>query len=366
MKQLPPGSTIPGSAMPGSAAHPCPVATPRCRIRERSRTGVIAVRSRRRKVGLHPDHDRINPPPADGNDRGIADSIARFPRSPFMKLLLFPSLAALGALTLQAGPAESAILAAMRLSDQSNYSWVTTVEDDVRTYDVLGMTRRDGFTRLKMPMTEAMRRRLGRAAMDSMLDVIYHGKSRCVIDTVDGWKSVGELPWLVERRYQSDLAALSPTAIGLTMPGQFGGALSPPPARPRRAIRPRGETAAPDAYSTLKLALNHPHEDLGVIVSSHAEMRCEGDVASGTLNAIGALLLLVRDDESEVEPRQAAGTFKLWMRGGVVTKYQVKLEGVLVLGVRTFEVKQTTTTVLKDIGITKFSVPDEARLKLGE
>lgn len=281
-----------------------------------------------------------------------------------MKLLLLPWLAVLGGLSLQAGPAESAILAAMRLSEQPSYSWVSTIEDDVRTYDVQGMTRRDGFTRLRMPMTESIRRRLGRAAMDSTLDVIYHGKSRCVIDTTDGWKNVGELPWLVERRYQPDALALSPALIGLGLPGQMSN-MAPPPPRSRR-VRPRSEAAAVDGYSTLQLALNHPHEDLGVIVSSHAELHCEGETAHGTLNSIGALLLLVRDDNAEIEPQQAAGTFKLWMRGGAVSKYQVKLEGVLVVGARTFEVKQTTTTVLRDVGVTKFNVPDEARLKLGE
>lgn len=280
-----------------------------------------------------------------------------------MRLLLLPPLAALCCLAARAGHVESAIVAAMSVADQPSYSWVTTIEDDVRTYDVQGMTRRDGFTRLKMPMTESIRRRLGRAAVDSVMDVIYRGKSQCVIETAEGWKSVKELPWLVERRYESRLAAPAPPSmLGMGFPTPVGGLTR----TPRRVVRPRSETAAIDGYSALQLALTHPHEDLGVIVSSHAELRSDGEIAHGTLNETGALLLLIRDDESEVQPIRAAGTFKLWLRGGVVSKYQVKLEGELVLGTRTFEVRQTATTVLKDLGVTKFHVPDEALHKLGE
>ena len=36
-----------------------------------------------------------------------------------------------------AGPREAAIVAAMKLSEQPNYSWTTTVTDDARTYDHL-------------------------------------------------------------------------------------------------------------------------------------------------------------------------------------------------------------------------------------
>lgn len=281
-----------------------------------------------------------------------------------MRLVLLPPLAALCCLTVHAGQVETAIVAAMKISEQPSYSWVSTIDDDVQTYDVHGMTRADGYTRLKMPMTASIRRRLGRNAIDSDLDVIYHGKSRCVIQTAEGWKSVEELPWLIERRSEfPPLTAVSPSMTGIGFPGQMTGGLTRPS---RRAARSRTDNAAADAYSSLQLSLTHPHEDLSVIVSSHAEFHCNGDTVHGTLNEMGALLLLVRDDDSEVQPLRAAGTFKLWLRNGVVTKYQVKLEGELARGARTFEVRQTTTTTLRDLGVTKFQVPDEALHKLGE
>jgi len=76
----------------------------------------------------------------------------------------------------------------------------------------------------------------------------------------------------------------------------------------------------------------------------------------------------VRDGQQEITPVRAAGTFKLWLRDGMVSKYQVRLHGVLTVdtpnGRRHIEVRQSADTVLKDVGTTKFDVPPQARAKL--
>jgi hypothetical protein len=135
---------------------------------------------------------------------------------------------------------------------------------------------------------------------------------------------------------------------------------------PRVADRRDGKDTP---YSNLQLGISHPHEELGVIVGSYQELKVEGDVVTGSLTDLGAQLLLVRDGQKYIEPLRAAGTFKLWLRNGMVAKYQVTLEGVLRIhvqsGRRQVEVHQVTDTVLKDVGTTTLDVPDQARAKLG-
>src|SRR5215212_3330822 len=93
----------------------------------------------------------------------------------------------------EAGPTESAILAAMRLSEQPNYSWVATVSDDARTYDIVGKTARDGFTAVKMPVVNSVRRQLRRSVTDTEMDIIFRGNVACVIQTDEGWRKPDEL-----------------------------------------------------------------------------------------------------------------------------------------------------------------------------
>jgi hypothetical protein len=267
-----------------------------------------------------------------------------------------------GAAGVRGGPAETAIVAAMRLSEKSNYSWVTTVSDDARTYDIDGKTARGGFTRVKMPAINSVRRRLGRSVTDTRIEMIFHGNVACVIQTDEGWKRPEELPPPEEP--DSDLLLLPATGHA-----PLGGGM--PSVITKSSGSRRGKRSDPDEernYSNLQLAISHPHEELGVIVSSHQEFKVEGDVVTGTLTDLGAQLLLVHDGQKEISPLRAAGTFKLWLRDGIVAKYQVRLEGVLVIdtprGRRQVEVHQTSDTIVKDVGTTTFDVPAQARSKL--
>jgi hypothetical protein len=133
---------------------------------------------------------------------------------------------------------------------------------------------------------------------------------------------------------------------------------------------PSDENDPKRSYSNLQLGLSLPHEELGIIVSSHASLNVEDGVAAGTLTELGAQLLLVRDGQKELTPLRGAGTFKLWLRQGSVEKYQVRLEGIIQVdtpnGRRQLAVTQTTDTLLKNVGTTEVNVPDEAIRKLGQ
>lgn len=269
--------------------------------------------------------------------------------------------------SLRAGPTEEAIIAVMRLSAEPNYSWIATVADDARTYDIEGRTVRGGFTRVRMPVINSVRRKLGRSVTDTQIELVFRGNVACVIETEAGWKKPGELPAPDPEDYElGHMPGSTGHAPIFGVKGGSGsvlrGSIMGPPASKGKA--PEG----PQAYSNLQLGISHPHEDLGVIVSSHQNFKVEGEVASGTLTELGAQLLLVRDGQDQITPVRAAGTFKIWLRGGAVIKYQVQLEGILSVsgpaGRREISVQQTTNTLLKNVGTTTVEVPDEARRKL--
>lgn len=260
---------------------------------------------------------------------------------------------------LHAGPQENAILAAMRLSEEPNYSWIATVTDDARTYDITGQTERGGFTRVKMPVVNSLRRRLGRSVTDTEIELIYRGNVEGVVATDTGWARLNDLP---AQESTSDIEGGSvslgtgPSGIGSPNGGGAGGV----------GIQlPTPKKSGPRHYSNLQLTLGHPHEELGVIVSSHRDFTLEGDMVTGTLTEVGARLLLVHDGQQELNPLRAEGTFKLWLHDGRVLKYQIHVEGRLEIstpkGRRQIDVHQSTETILRDIGTTKVLVPAEAR-----
>lgn len=279
-----------------------------------------------------------------------------------MKRLLAVCLVTLGAVVMRGGPAESAIMATMRLSEKPNYSWVTVVSDDARTYDIDGKTVRGGFTRVKMPVINSVRRRLGRSVTDTRIDMIFKGNVACVIETDEGWMTPEELPPPPETE---DDILFSP-ATGHSPLG--AGSLAKATVIRRGNKRPDPRENEERNYSNLQLAISPPHEELGVIVGSHQDFKVEGEVVTGTLTDLGAQLLLVRDGQKEIVPLRAAGTFKLWLRDGLVSKYQVRLEGVLTIdtprGRRQVQVHQISDTTVKDVGTTTFEVPMQARNKL--
>jgi hypothetical protein len=182
-----------------------------------------------------------------------------------------------------------------------------------------------------------------------------------VIETEEGWKTPAELPMQGYGRDSSRRAgSLTPASV-------FGvprGSIQRPAIHRPTVVAERGDRR----YSNLQLGISHPHEDLGVIVGSHVALSVEGDTVAGSLSDLGAQLLLVRDGQDSIEPIHAAGTFRIWLRNGIVARYQVRLEGVLNVqvpsGRRRVEVRQVTDTTLKDVGTTAFEVPEPARLKL--
>jgi hypothetical protein len=130
-----------------------------------------------------------------------------------------------------------------------------------------------------------------------------------------------------------------------------------------------GGRGAPPAYSNAQNTLNRPHEEIAVIIAGYSDLKVEGDVVSGTLSETSAKLLLVHAGQKDITPVKAGGTFRLWIREGMLVKYETTLEGTLKVesrdGKREVVVHQTATTTITDVGTTTFEVPAAAVKKLG-
>jgi hypothetical protein len=275
----------------------------------------------------------------------------------FMKQFL--SIAALCSMAVcRAGPEERAILAAMALSERPSYSWTSTIADDASTYHVEGKTERGGFTWVRLPAVKSIAERLGRNA-EPEVEAIFKGSTNAVIRTDRGWQSLSELPTRAGR----DDDGPDPQAPRMRHTGMIAiGGLYPV-----SVIALHGGLGGDDrsaSYSNAQFGASHPHEELAVIVSSFTDVQGNGDVVTGTLSDVGARLLLVSTDQENILPLRAAGTFRLQIANGIVVRYSVQLEGILLVNRKKIHVHQTASTELKAIGSTNLHVPEEVRRKL--
>jgi hypothetical protein len=262
-----------------------------------------------------------------------------------------------------AGPTDSAIVAAMKLPDAPSYAWKTQVVDDARTYDIVGQTdRATDYSLVTMPMVSAVRRRISRGSVggnsENQTTALFKGDEKFVVQTDDGWRKPEEIAGSGEG--------------GRGRPGGYGGGPPGGGSRGRRGAG-RGFPGESDGrgpnYSNLQKTLSRPHEEIGIIVAGYTDLKMDGEVLSGPLTETAAKLLLVHAGQEQITPLQASGTFRIWVRNGILEKFETRLEGKLSVetssGRREVTVHQTATTTLSDMGKTKVEVPDDAKKRLG-
>lgn len=273
---------------------------------------------------------------------------------------------ALTAAALRAGPAETAIVDALKLSSAHNYSWISDVVDDAGSYTIDGKTdlweNRD-YSLVTMPLPASVRRNASRAAVGAGAEVtaIFRGDEKFVIETPNGWKKLDELGAMDPRSSRGGAGRRGGRGgRGPGGRGSMGGASDP-------GESGRGGTAG--AYSNLQPSLSRPHDEIAIIVAGYTQLKAEADGVSGTLSETNAKLLLVHAGQKDIIPLSASGNFRLWLKDGALTKYQVKLEGRLAVTTggsrREVDVHQTATTVVREVGRTTFEVPEAAKKKLG-
>ena len=232
------------------------------------------------------------------------------------KSILFGSLALLAGslVAANAAPKDDVTAAAQKLAAKDNYAWKQTTENagggGIGGGSSEGKTEKDGYLWLSMTMR------------NNTVEAVKKG-DKGAIKTEDGWQSLSE------------------ASSGDPGPATF-------------IARRLQNLKAPAAQA----------EDLAGKVK---ELKQDGDVYSGELTEEGAKSQLMfggRGGGNAPEISGAKGSVKFWIKDGILSKYQIKVQGTVTFNGNDRDVDRTTTIDIKDIGSTKIQVPDEAKKKL--
>ena len=234
------------------------------------------------------------------------------------KNILFGTMALLAGSLLAAdsSPKDDIKSAAKKLADKSNYSWKTTVESaggggGGRPGPTEGKTEKDGATCLSITRG------------GNTIEVVLKG-GKGAVKSPEGWQSLAE-----------------------AAEGDQGNA-------GRFFARMLQNFKAPAAQA----------EDLA---SKAKELKKADDAYSGDLTEEGAKELLTfggRPGGDGPTVSGAKGSVKFWVKDGVLSKYEFKLQGKVTFNGNDRDVDRTSTVEIKDIGSTKVEVPEDAKKKL--
>lgn len=198
--------------------------------------------------------------------------------------------------------------AAKGLGDKTNYSWATTTEG-TRPGTSQGKTEKGGVTCVNLKIR------------DNDIEIYLKG-DKGAIKAQDGWKSLSEA-------------------------AEGGG---------------NGER-----LTRMVKSMKTPAAEVAELVDKVKELKKDDDALAGDLTDEGAKAVLAaaaRRAGANAEPTEAKGSLKVWIKDGVISKYQFKLEGKLNINGNETPVERTTTVEIKDVGSTKIELPDDAKQKL--
>lgn len=103
------------------------------------------------------------------------------------------------------------------------------------------------------------------------------------------------------------------------------------------------------------------------LVGHTKELKAADGVISGDLTEDGAKSLMTfggRGGGGGPEISGAKGSVKFWVKDGVLTKMETKVQGTMSFNGNDREIDRTTTTEIKDVGTTTVTVPEDAKKKL--
>jgi hypothetical protein len=229
--------------------------------------------------------------------------------------LVFAATVALLAGSVSAAePKDEIVNAAKQLGEKENYSWHQTVvvpEDaQFKPGPTDGKTEKGGFTFVSVSFN------------DNEIKAVLKGDKGAATNMEGEWQSLSEL-------------------ANSEGPGRF------------MAMRFRD-------YKT-------PAAQAETLATQTKGLKKDGDVISGDLTDEGAKQLLSfrrRNGGDAPTVSDAKGSVKFWVKDGTLSKYEFKVKGKMSFNGNDIDQDRTTTVVIKDVGTTKVTVPDEAKKKL--
>jgi hypothetical protein len=216
-------------------------------------------------------------------------------------------------LAAESGAKEDVAAAAKKLEEKGNYSWKTTMETGNFNGTTDGKTDKEGLVSLSMTFG------------DNTTEAYVQGGKGAVKPPDQDWQSLSELAKDTE-------------------------------AGPRRFLVRRLQN------------FKSPAAEAADIAEKTKELKKDGDVYSGDLTDAGAKDLLAfggRRGANAPEPKNAKGSVKFWTKDGVLSKYELKLQGTINFNGEDRDMDRTTTVEIKDVGTTKIEVPEAAKKKIG-
>jgi hypothetical protein len=218
-------------------------------------------------------------------------------------------------LAADSAPKDNVKNAAQKLGAAENYSWTTTVESaQFQPGPTHGKTEKGGFTYVDFNFQD-----------NTTLSYVKDGKG--AIKGEDGWKSLSEV------------------------------------------VKDEGDGGF-NFFRFLAMRMQEfkaPAAEAEDIASKTKDLTLADDAYSGDLTEEGAKSLLAWRGRGGQGPAvsNAKGSVKFWVKDGIITKYQFKLQGSMKFGDNDVDVDRTTTVEVKDVGTTKVVVPDDAKAKVG-
>ena len=220
--------------------------------------------------------------------------------------LILPLAIAPALFAADSSPKEAVTTAAKKLEEVGNYTWkTTTVVPETARFKpgpIDGKTEKDGFTYVTLSMG------------DTLSEIALKGEKSVVTNTEGDWLPASELENGEGRN-------------------RFIGRMA------RNFKKPAGQ--ALDLLPAIK------------------ELLKNGDVYSGDLTEEGAKKQFRFGD-----PKNPTGSVKFWVKDGLLSKYEVKVEAKVEINGEEIDASRTATTEIKDTGATKVNVPSEAKKKL--
>lgn len=241
-------------------------------------------------------------------------------------LLSITALLAGALVSAHAGPKEDATAAARKLAEKS-YSWKTSSENAGGGGG--GGGGRGGFGSQEGKISSDGTAFITMPGRDNNTEAVIKGE-KFAVKRGEGWQSASELA-----------ANAESGGGGGGGRGRFGAAMF-------RNFK------APAARA----------QDL---IGHTKELKSADGVISGDLTEAGAKSLMTfggRGGGGGPEISGAKGSVKFWVKDGVLTKMETKVQGTMSFNGNDREIDRTTTTEIKDIGTTTVTVPEEASKKL--
>jgi hypothetical protein len=215
--------------------------------------------------------------------------------------------------------------AAKKLAEKGNYSWKANSESASGTGGGSGRGRFGGPTEGK---TDGGLTQLSMTRGENTTEAVLKGE-KGALKTEDGWKSLSE---------------------AAEAGGDGGGG--------RNAAR-----------FTARMLQNYqtPAAEVEALAAKAKDLKKDGEAYAGDLTPEGVKDLLGRFRRPGSDAPEVAnpkGSLKVWVKDGVVSKYQYHVQGKMNFNNNDVEIDRTTTVEIKEVGTTKLTVPEEAKKKL--